>query len=318
MATKKQHYVPQFLLRNFAVAGKNIAVYRIPDGRFIPQTSITGQAHENHFYGCQEVEQGLAELESQASSVIANVIRNHEAPSYLSEGYRILQVFTILQACRTRYAADERNEHIDKVFKTFLRHDPKLQANHADMLEELDRVHIHLTNAPAASVGMAAINMHITSDLRCKVLYNRTRIPFVISDHPSILYNQFMEERKPTGGITGLSSKGLQVFLPISPAHTVIFFDAWAYKVGGKRLKATRADVTGESDVSALNLLQAASANQHIYSNGAFNATDMQRLMKKAQPFRANEKIQVREYVNPSNEKDILDVRFVNSPPVRQ
>jgi len=307
--TKKQHYVPQFLLRHFAVpgSGKQIAVYRITDDHFIPQTSIMGQAHENHFYGFQQVEKGLSDLESKAASIIADILKNHALPQYLSDGYHILQTFTLLQAHRTRHAADERNEHADKFFKTLMKNDPHLQANHAEVLANLDLVSIKVDNAAAHSVGVAALQLHLANDLRCKVLHNRTRTPFVISDHPAVLYNQFLEERKPNGGITGMSAKGLQVFLPISPTYTVIFFDPWAYKVGGKRLTYTRVDVTDKSDINALNLLQAASAGQHIFSNGTFGAADMRRLMKKAMPYRASDKVQLREYVNPgSNGKDHL------------
>ena len=53
MAGKKQHYVPQFLLRNFAVDGseQSVAAYRFGEGRHLPGTKIRNQAHENNFYG---------------------------------------------------------------------------------------------------------------------------------------------------------------------------------------------------------------------------------------------------------------------------
>lgn len=53
MAGKKQHYVPQFLLRNFSLSGAEgkIAAYRISERKYIPRTSTRDQAHENNFYG---------------------------------------------------------------------------------------------------------------------------------------------------------------------------------------------------------------------------------------------------------------------------
>ena len=120
MASKKQHYVPQFLLRQFAVpgSGNQIAVYRITADQFIPQTSIRDQAHENYFYGIPQVDEGLTDLESKAAPIITEVLKKHELPPYLSNGYHILQMFTLLQAYRTRQAADERNEYSDKFFKS--------------------------------------------------------------------------------------------------------------------------------------------------------------------------------------------------------
>lgn len=73
-----------------------------------------------------------------------------------------------------------------------------------------------------------------TFDLKVKLLINTTVTPFITSDHPVIRYNQFLEMRRHPGGNAGLAAKGLQVFLPLSPKHMLLFYDDWVYKVGGR------------------------------------------------------------------------------------
>ena len=50
---KKQHYVPQFLLRNFAIGQKSKAKLWVLDKRKgnVYQSSVHDVAHENLFYG---------------------------------------------------------------------------------------------------------------------------------------------------------------------------------------------------------------------------------------------------------------------------
>ncbi|WP_461622080.1 DUF4238 domain-containing protein, partial [Bradyrhizobium sp. 23AC] len=76
---------------------------------------------------------------------------------------------------------------------------------------------------------------------------------FITSDHPVVFYNQYAEHRTIRSN-TGLASKGLQIFYPISPYHIIILYDEAIYKIGAK--KSTSVDVTSVSDVQQLNDLQ--------------------------------------------------------------
>jgi hypothetical protein len=77
---KKQHYVPRFYLRRFTQDGSRLYVYDKFTGRSFPPR-VEDVASENCFYdptvasqkvspgvGSEDVEQSLAELESQAAS----------------------------------------------------------------------------------------------------------------------------------------------------------------------------------------------------------------------------------------------------------
>src|SRR5207237_4965802 len=92
------------------------------------------------------------------------------------------------------------------------------------------------------------------------------RVPgFVISDHPVVLYNQYAEHHADLQhclGITGLAAKGLQMFLPLSPAVTLAVFDPSTYQYGGRERIVVRA---GPQDVTYLNRLQAIQGVKCIY-----------------------------------------------------
>ncbi|MBX9581501.1 MAG: DUF4238 domain-containing protein [Gemmataceae bacterium] len=112
MAGKKQHFVPQFLLRNFHLAGadRSIAVYRLSDARHLPRTSVKDQAHENHFYGVAKVEDDFARMEGAAKTLIDAAVRDGTLPDPRSSGHHLLLTFAVLQAFRTRVAADATSE----------------------------------------------------------------------------------------------------------------------------------------------------------------------------------------------------------------
>jgi len=63
-------------------------------------------------------------------------------------------------------------------------------------------------------------------------------------------------------GAAGLASKGLQLFLPISPEICVLVYDPSTYEYGSTRRRACTA---GVNDVKLLNALQAVNAKSCIY-----------------------------------------------------
>jgi hypothetical protein len=132
--------------------------------------------------------------------------------------------------------------------------------------------------------------MELANDLAFKVLCNRTAAPFVISDHPAVRYNQFLETRKPSGSNTGIAILGLQFFLPIGPRHVIVLFDSEVYKVGGRRLDSYRVEIEDEREVRALNVLQAANAGEWLYSGDGVNEHEARRLARKGAAIRPSER----------------------------
>ncbi|MBX9677309.1 MAG: DUF4238 domain-containing protein [Gemmataceae bacterium] len=289
---KKQHFVPQMYLRNFSVNNdrKNIALYHVPSGRFVKTTGIDTQAYEKYFYGVPELEDALCEIEGAAGPILKQIIATESLPDRKTEDRTKLAFFAFIQAFRTRVAADEADESMESVVKTIASQIPSLAPT-------VNKVSVKLKNAPAFSMGLFTSNFQLTSDLRYKLLCNRTKRTFITSDHPAVFYNQFLEQKGAVGGFTGLASKGLQLFLPISPKLALIFFDGDTYKVGTMKLTNLKADVIHPSDVDALNVLQAASADSHLYFNQEVTKNDAVRIAAAAAKHRRTTAMTVQENV---------------------
>lgn len=291
MAGKRQHFVPQFLLRNFHVAGSDraIAVYRLSDRRHLPKTSVKDQAHENHFYGVGQVEDDFARMEGATGVLMDAAVRDGTLPDLRSSGHHLLVTFAVLQAYRTRAAAEATSEFAARFAEQVLR-------MHPDIAPHLNDIRIVAERSPLHALQPAAECLDLALDLAVKLLCNRTRLPFVLSDHPAVFYNQFLEPRKRVGSNTGITAKGLQLFLPIGPRHLLLFYDRDVYTVGGRRLTSRRVEVTSESDIEGMNLLQAVSAGDCLYHNGELRPGEIERLAGRAAKFRATEKASTIRY----------------------
>jgi hypothetical protein len=177
----------------------------------------------------------------------------------------------------------------DKVVKMLMEADPALDPM---LREHLDDMSVSLDNAPAQALSGAAVSLPIMSDLAIKVLRNRTRQPFITSDNPTIFYNQFLEHRNPRASNTGLSCKGLQIFLPLNPQLLLVFYDERVYWMGSRKLFV---DVVACDDVFAFNVLQAAQASEHLYFNDEVSAEYVQSIVTRAMPFRRTETTRIME-----------------------
>jgi hypothetical protein len=297
MAGIKQHYVPQLLLKNFSLNGlqKQVAAYRIPSNKFIPVAAIRDQAHENRFYGSDKVEDFLMRLEGEATPIIRAAIEKETLPKRRSREYEILLAFVLAQVSRTRGAAEDANDMTDKLVKRLMKDAPQFD-------EIIDHVRIVVDHAASETLGMTLENLPLARDLACKLFCNRTNFPFLLSDDPAVKYNQFLEHRKKFGSNTGLATKGLQIFLPIGRRHQIVFFDEEVYKVGGRRLSSHRVALTAESDVRALNLLQAANAEAMLYFDEQMPIEEVKSIVQKAAALTANERTQLCEYQPPSGD----------------
>jgi hypothetical protein len=122
-------------------------------------------------------------------------------------------------------------------------------------------------------------------DMGYKLIVNNTNVEFVTSDNPVVLYNQLLSFRK-AGNSTGLITKGLQIFFPISPRLLIVFYDMGAYRVS--RNNKIEHDITDVRDVYNLNLLQACSCHENIYFMD--EDIDTASLHKKARPHMRKDK----------------------------
>jgi hypothetical protein len=292
MAEKKsQHYVPQFHLRLFSSpkSPNRISLYHIPSNRFVPVASLKNQACANNFYGSIDIENSLEKIEAAASKLIKKIVVKGEVPKWQSEERLVLLVYTLFQAYRTKWAAEAQVESVEKFTKTLASHQPQLAPY-------VDSFKISIDNPAAEALHLVATSFYFAIDLRFKVLRNETSQPFILSDHPAVLYNQFLENRKLFGSNLGIATKGLQIFLPLDPAHCIVFFDGDVYQVGGRRLSHMMEKIDEVADVESLNMLQAANANEHLYFGDGVSEAAVKAFVRLAEKYRRAVKAVVNEY----------------------
>lgn len=271
MAKKKnQHYVPQMYLRNFASGSKkSIHLYNIPVKRKISNAPIKGQCAASYFYGKDlKIENALQDLEGLASRVIRGILDTNTLPKPLSKEAGVLLVFTIFQYARTKDMADMHDDIAEKLIKAMMEHDSYIDK------EVLEKVTIKLTKPAGLAIDSAAKSIYVASDLKTKVLINRTAVEFITSDNPVVLYNQMFERSNPAlGSNTGLTCKGLQIFFPLSPTHLLIMYDGAAYKVGEKR--SDSAFITNPNEIRQFNDLQYLNSFENLYSFSEFSDSEL-------------------------------------------
>lgn len=260
---KRQHYVPRFYLERFASPFDgyiNIGV--IKDKKIVPKADYRNQCQEEHFYGKDlHLEKNLfSKIDGLGSSTLGNIINTETLPKRGSESWQMLYIYTHLQHLRTMAAYDESVAQIMDVetlmFKEYLKSngvpdfDPKFAPGN------------HPSEGMKMILSACADTVIEIMDLKFKLLVNSTTGEFITSDNPVALVNPYYQGRC-RGGTTGLAKSGLQIFLPLSPKHVIVFYDSDMYEIGERKRKVVH--VRSEHDVKWLNKLQHLNARACVY-----------------------------------------------------
>ena len=260
--TKRQHYVPRMILKNFSKDGKRISLF--VKGERIDGASLRDQCYGDYFYGADNVlEKSFAAEETKIAAFFGDLSPDRFANLSPDDIYR-LRLFLIYQHARTMGAAKHLSRFAGAFAKTSLKGTLALNKETDLSPRDLDDVEIGLKNAQFDSVWMATKTAPILLDMDVKFITTDRTPGFVVSDHPVIAYNQFAEHhpilgRYPT--TTGLACKGLQLFMPLSPSMVLALFDPSTYQYGGKSFVCR----AGPSDVKHLNRMQAVNALSCLY-----------------------------------------------------
>jgi hypothetical protein len=288
---KNQHYVPRMYLRNFASGEKKaISLYNLPSKRVVSCAPIKHQCSAPYFYGQDlKLEDALEDIEGLIASVISGIISTNALPRNKSNDHFHLILFTLFQYARTKEMANAHNDIADKFLKAVLEKEGSFDQ------EALKAVTIELTEPAQLALSSAAQSYYLLLDLKMKVLINSTEVEFVTSDNPVIFYNQYLEKSDPRlGSNTGLVSKGLQIFLPLSPKHLLTLYDGTVYKIGDRR--SDSCNVTDPNDVRQFNDLQYLNCLENLYAYGGFSGSDIFFLDQRNAKRKRNPKATLNQY----------------------
>jgi len=306
---RKQHFVPQFLLRNFASdpERRRISLFYLPKSKVIRGASIKDQAYKKNLYGSdQNIETYLTTVETEASVIIDKIIRT-ESISLKPEEEITLKHFINLQRARTPQEIAKMQTQVDKWVKIMFRHDPRFK----DHLDDFD---IRLTSPYHFMIAMALDITPVLFDLKVSLLKNGSAECIFIGEHPAIVTNPFLHSKKWPASLQGLGVKGTLVLLPISDRHVLALYDRRRY---GLR-NFERVGTLSEGDVLKLNAFQFCYTADCIYFYDSGNKINFGEYRKRTKKFRAGEKriIQALQGIGEERTKSELVWSTSKEPPV--
>ncbi len=260
---KRQHYVPRFLLKNFSPDQRRISLYILGKRVRIDGAGLKEQCYRDYFYGREpDLEDALAEVEGEMAQLLVDANPDRLNALSTHDLFRIKR-FVHYQQMRTASAADRLDEMLDGFMKTLMASSPDFYERYSR--EDLDLVRVRWTDAPLQALDAADKSMPLLLDLDVRFLVSDGANQFVISDHPVVAYNQFLEHHRYYRGMPGhtaIALKGVQVIMPVTPHLAIIVYDPSTYAIGSAKRKVCG---IGKKDVYSINAMQSANAQTCIY-----------------------------------------------------
>ena len=260
---KNQHYVPKFLLKNFASRDKSFIWTFDKSEKFsvqspIKERAIKSVASEDFFYDQIEnnkessFEYELQKIEDIAAPIIAKIIKTQTINKLLVEEKKILSQFVILQNLRTKKELILLEDSIFNLTKQI-----EFKAN--VKVPEIEHKKIWFS--------LLQQSLQFSEIIMKKVwMLCESHQSFIISDNPVTLQNT--TDVSSTRGTLGLDSYGIEIYLPISPTLTLCFFCEKSLFNDYNYNKNFLPNIICESqNVENLNYLQIVSAERFIFSH---------------------------------------------------
>jgi hypothetical protein len=222
---KVQHYIPQFILRNFGAKKKNrLHVFDKQKGSLFV-TNIRNVACESRFYDFKlqsqilTLEPALSRIEDDAKPLFSRIL-DEDSLLVLSEKERTsLSIFFSIQFTRTKWFLEQYKD-IPTILATKLRQ----MAESEESLKGLER-YLRISNKNEITmefthmISEAPKNYAVQFANKTWVLLKADRkYPFIMGDNPLALQN--IIDMKPHGNI-GLAVRGIEIYFPLSPTRAL-------------------------------------------------------------------------------------------------
>jgi Protein of unknown function (DUF4238) len=227
-ARENQHYVPKFLLRNFAELDKNRSekVWAFDKSNSsIFCTNLRNIAAECGFYdidGGDEpipTESLLSELEGHAAQALRKIVEERSLGSLSSADRDWLANFCAVQFVRVPNLR-EKQSALDDCLKR------KIVESGGDANGVVGFKPMTTKDVKEFAVTMilraAKEFAPYFANKVCLLLETNVGDPFFVSDNPIALHNE--NDFRPYGNL-GLAVAGIEIYLPITPTLTLTFWD---------------------------------------------------------------------------------------------
>lgn len=259
---KKQHYVPQFLLRNFATENTEKLFTFDKQQDKIFSTTVRDSASEKGFYNIQglsdkyTLEYELGNLETLASKVISKICSSGSI-SHLNENeHKILCFFAanlLVRVKRQRVFTSQLNAGIAEFIRG-LGLEPSVFTNFKELTkEEVNFQHIKFLKDDLLKFA------NKFRDKAIGLLHSPNGNSFLISDNPVVMFSHKPDIFKSKG----VSVPAIEIFLPISKKFCLTFLCMDFYYELAEKIEVIE---TNKSNIPELDLIDTSYAKPLIQS----------------------------------------------------
>jgi hypothetical protein len=279
--TKNQHYVPQFILRNFGwKANKGIFRINIFDTKNCnvrPNQNISQVFSQNFFYDRDNsIEKFLNEIETPASRLVEQVIHGNFKILENEDNKSLIMAFISSLLQRTPSALDKANEFINTNLNEGIVKQ-LLSLNGYDP-DEANKGYFEFPQLVSDITLNGVVDSILIKDLNFQIIKNETNLEFCISDHPVFTYNWLYKDLAHPS-VTGITARGFQIFLPLSPKITLCLYDSHVYKYGQKNKLITH--VYNVNDIEIMNSFQIINSYSIIGFNSITTESHLKQLYER-------------------------------------
>lgn len=303
---KKQHYVPKLYLKFFSNFNEKtyIGLFNLRTSLYVESASIVGQNQENYFYGKEsDIEDAFGDLEDKTCKIMQEIIQTYNLPPKDSDDYCLLLEYVMYQLKRTKLSALKNENLLNQLTKMQLK-------NRFVPTNEILETKIEYEYPSLAGLVIVPDLISAVSDLKCKLLINKTKESFMTSDHPVTKWNQFLNQRKYPEPRTGLAMKGLKLFFPISPNIILAYYDSEIYSIGNEDIVV---EIYNPKDVWILNFIQSINCNEVVFFNQEIDETYAKGLLIERNNLEAEIITQIQDYCNTNNcSVNLKEMQFGN------
>jgi Protein of unknown function (DUF4238) len=293
------HYIPKFYLRYFSFEknGKNIGLYNIKNKLFVSQAKLKTQATKKFYYGKNDkLEKELSEIEGYCAIFLKWFINNQKKLKLGSPDHKWLLIFLNLFFCRNPLTADLHHSQMNQVLNAMY---PDIGFGTKFNFVMKVPSEIHIRN----------LEKHVlyTIDLNIILLENHTNIPFISSDNPYVIYNQYFEH-KQFKAMNGIASSGIQIFFPLNPKFCILLYDIDFYKIGNKNQNII--PLTFTEDINQINSLQVINTYSTLFFNEMIDESYLLDLLRNIKCISSKDKAILDRYDFPERRKTLLFSRL--------
>jgi hypothetical protein len=218
---EKQHFVPQFVLKNFSIPNKNqLWVFdKLSESSFL--NSIRDTAASKNFYELEKenislnTEEILSDIESDSAPILKKIIDESSIKNITEEEHNIICLFTALQYLRTNKTRDQL-EQINQIISNKLK-----KENYYFDRNLIESTKSEIKDSSIYTLYSSSLDVMI--DIKTKrfgLMIAPKSSTFLTSDNPITLYNH---KPKPGRGNLGTRVKNIEIYFPISPSHSLVF-----------------------------------------------------------------------------------------------